>query len=118
MRFMSVTPHPQPHRKGIAPGRERYLAHGEHLMTVVLDLTDGPAAEPDPPHSHPHEQITYVAAGNVRFFLDGDVYDLSAGDLIVVPSNIPHSIQTLSAYVRLVDTFHPIREEFLSGERS
>ncbi len=114
---MPVTLHNQTHRKVIAPGRERYLAHGEHLMTVVIDFTDGPAAQPDPPHSHPHEQLTYVAEGNVRFFLGSDAYDLSAGDLVVVPSNVPHSIQTLSAHVRLVDTFNPIREDFLTEER-
>lgn len=117
MNLMSVTLNDQAQRTVIAPGRERFLAYGDHLMTVVLDLTDGPAAQPDPPHSHPHEQITYVAEGRVRFFIGSEGYDLSAGDLVVVPSNLPHSIQTLTAYVRLVDTFNPIREEFLPEER-
>ena len=33
--------------------------------------------------------------------------------MIAVAPNLPHTIQPLSAHVRLVDTFNPIREEFL-----
>jgi len=31
-----------------------------------------------------------------------------------VPPDIPHTVQLLTEYVRLVDTFHPIRDEFLN----
>ncbi|GAB4523114.1 MAG: cupin domain-containing protein [Anaerolineae bacterium] len=97
----------------IAEGRERYLAHTDSLMTVVIDFHDGPHAQPDPPHHHPHEQVTYVAAGELLFFVGEEEYRLSAGDLIAVPSNVPHTIQILTPHVRLVDSFNPIREEFL-----
>jgi quercetin dioxygenase-like cupin family protein len=100
-------------RDVIAPGRERYLTHSDHLMMVVMDFTDGPTEQPDPPHSHPHEQVTYVAEGEVIFFIDGSPEHLSAGDVIVVPPNLPHSVQLLSSKVRLVDTFTPIRRDFL-----
>lgn len=102
-----VTPHP------IAPGRTRYLAHTDHLMMVVIDFEDGPAVQPDPPHSHPHEQVTYVAAGELLFFIDGTPYRLETGDMITVPPDVPHTIQLLAPHVRLVDTFTPIREDFL-----
>jgi quercetin dioxygenase-like cupin family protein len=83
-------------------------------MMTVLDFNDGPAEQPDPPHSHPHEQITYVAEGRVRFFLGSNLYDLSAGDMIAVPADVPHSIQLLTPTARLVDTFSPVREDFLT----
>ena len=97
----------------IAPGRERYLAHTENLMMVVIDFTDGPHEQPDPHHSHPHEQVTYVAEGELLFFLGDVSYKLSAGDMITVPADMPHTIQLLTSKVRLVDTFSPIREDFL-----
>ena len=97
----------------IAPGRERYLAYTDNLMVVVIDFTDGPQEAPDPPHSHPHEQVTYVAEGEVLFFINDHPHKLSAGDLITVPPDAPHTIQLLTAKVRLVDTFNPIREDFL-----
>lgn len=99
----------------IAPGRTRYLGYTSKLMTAVIDFTDGPTTQPDPPHSHPHEQVTYVAAGKIIFFLDGEGETLEAGDMYTVPPNVPHTIQLLSEHVRLVDSFTPVREDFLSS---
>lgn len=107
LRRAAATPDP------IGEGRTRYLVHTDDLMVVVIDFEDGPTAQPDPPHSHPHQQITYVAEGELLFFIDGEPHALGPGDLITVPSNAPHTIQLLSDRVRLVDTFSPIREDFL-----
>ena len=41
--------------------------HTDKLMMVVIDFEDGPAAKPDTPHTSPHEQVTYVAEGEVLF---------------------------------------------------
>jgi quercetin dioxygenase-like cupin family protein len=99
--------------ESIAPGRTRYLAHTDDLMVVVIDFVDGPSAQPDPPHRHPHQQVTYVAEGELYFLIDGEPHHLTAGDLITVLGDVPHSIQLLSARVRLVDTFTPVRADFL-----
>lgn len=111
---MTVVSQNQVEKTPIALGRTRYLAHSDTLMVVVIDFEDGPTAEPDPPHHHSHEQITYVAAGRVRFFLGEEPHDLEVGDMIVVPPDLPHTIQLLTETVRLVDTFHPIRDEFIA----
>ena len=97
----------------IREGVERRQGHTDNLMMVVIDFEDGPQVEPDPPHSHPHEQVTYVAEGEIFFFLEGECERLGPGDLYLVPPDIPHSIQLLSKHVRLVDCFTPIREDFL-----
>ncbi len=107
IRAYDVTP------ETIAPKRERYLTHTDNLMVVVIDFNDGPTDQPDPPHSHPHEQISYVAAGEVIFFLDGEPNRLGPGDLVTVPPDVPHTVQLLTSHVRLVDTFHPLRQDFL-----
>ena len=97
----------------IGENRTRYLAHTDHLMMAVIDFNDGPTDAPDPPHSHPHEQVSYVAAGRIVFFLDKEEIRLGPGDMFTVPPNIPHSVRLLTRHVRLVDTFHPIRDEFI-----
>ena len=97
----------------ISAGRSHYLAHTDHLMAVVVDFNDGPASAPDPPHSHPHEQVSYVAAGEIILVMGAEKTRLSAGDLFTVPADVPHAVQTLSAHVRLIDAFNPIREDFL-----
>jgi quercetin dioxygenase-like cupin family protein len=97
----------------IREGAERRLGHTDHLMMVIIDLYDGPKSQPDPPHSHPHEQVSYVAAGEILFVLDDQQTRLGPGDMYLVPAGKPHTIQQLTAHVRLIDCFTPIREDFL-----
>ena len=103
-------------KESIANDRSRYLAHTGHLMMAVIDFNDGPTSAPDPPHDHPHEQVTYVAEGEILFFYDGAPTRLGPGDIYTVPPNVPHSIQLLTSHVRLVDTFTPLREDFLPSK--
>jgi quercetin dioxygenase-like cupin family protein len=97
----------------IGDKRVRYLTHTDNLMMVIIDFDDGPTSEPDPPHSHPHEQVSYVAEGELIVFLDGSPHPLKKGDMFTVPADIPHSVQLVTPHVRLVDTFTPLREDFL-----
>jgi len=103
-----ITPQP------IGEGRTRYLAHTDKLMMAVIDFRDGPSREPDPPHSHPHEQVSYVASGEIIVFIGDEQTRLGPGDMFSVPPDVPHSVQLLSEYVRLVDTFYPVRDDFLN----
>jgi quercetin dioxygenase-like cupin family protein len=96
-----------------APGVKRKIAHLENLMVVVYDFTNGPMESPEPYHSHHHEQITFVAAGELKFFKNDEEYHLREGDIITIQPNVSHCIQTLSKHVKLVDSFHPNREDFL-----
>jgi quercetin dioxygenase-like cupin family protein len=100
-------------REVIGEKRQRYLAHTDKLMMVVIDFDDGPTSEPDPPHSHPHEQMSYVVAGELIVFIGDERRQLGPGDMFTVPSDVPHSVQLLSSHVRLVDCFTPLREDFL-----
>jgi quercetin dioxygenase-like cupin family protein len=97
----------------IRDGVERRLGYTKNLMMTIFDFKDGPQSEPDPPHSHPHEQVSYVAEGEIYFFLEGECEHLGPGDMFLVPSDKPHSIQRLTEHVRLVDCFNPIRQDFL-----
>jgi quercetin dioxygenase-like cupin family protein len=95
-------------------GWERRIVHTSQLMTVLLDVENGPWLSPDPYHSHPHEQTTFVAEGEVLFLVEGDApRHLRAGDLVAIPSGRPHAIQLLSERARLVDSFNPLRADFL-----
>jgi len=97
----------------VSSGYERHIAYLENLMVVVCEFTNGPAKTPDLPHSHPHEQITYVAEGELEFFKGAEKYNLAKGDIILIPSGVPHCIRTLSRQVKLIDSFSPVREDFL-----
>jgi quercetin dioxygenase-like cupin family protein len=92
----------------------RSIINTDHLMVAVCDFTEGPWDEALPDHSHPHEQVSYVAEGEILFFCEGEPDRLlSAGDLIAIPSGIRHTIRLVSKKARLIDSFHPIRKDFL-----
>ncbi len=98
----------------VAEGITRRLIKTDHLMMANIEFTDGPTSEPDPFHAHPHEQVSYVAEGEIYLFVEGEEkIHLKAGDKFAIPGNIPHTIQRLTKVVRLIDCFTPLREDFL-----
>ena len=98
----------------VRDGLARRFAYTRNLMVVVIDFSNGPWDEPEPLQSHVHEQVTYVAEGEILFFCEGEKDEhLQAGDMFCVASNRKHGIQLLSATAKLIDSFNPIREDFL-----
>ena len=98
----------------VRDGLQRKIIYSDKLMNVLIDFSDGPWEKPEPYHSHPHEQTSYVASGEIIFFCEGEEEQLlKAGDMFAVPSGIKHTIQLRTKEVRLVDSFTPLREDFL-----
>ena len=99
----------------IKEGVYRSMIYTDNLMVTVIDFENGPWKEPEPFHSHAHEQITYVARGEIIFFCgDRPQQHLKEGDVVAVPSGKKHTIQVLTGKVRLIDSFTPVREDFLT----
>jgi len=97
----------------IAPGVFRKFIHLDNLMTAIIDFKNGPWDEPEPRHSHPHEQTSFVAKGELIVYIGEEEYQLEEGDVFYVPADVPHTVKILSKEVRLVDNFSPVREDFL-----
>ena len=94
----------------IAEGIERQMIWGDRIMVCRLRFKPHVVTAV---HSHPHEQITLVEKGRVDFFIDGQRRTVSAGEILVFPSNIQHGATMLDDEVVLVDIFSPLREDFL-----
>lgn len=98
----------------VKEGVKRKILYTNNLMSVLIDFDNGPWKQPEPPHSHPHEQISYVVSGEIIFYCEGEKdQHLVAGDMFSVPSGKKHTIKLLTKEVRLIDSFNPLREEFL-----
>ena len=65
-----------------------------------------------PMHSHDNEQITYVLEGALKFVIEGKELIVRSGDILVIPSNLPHSAEALEDTVDL-DIFCPPREDWI-----
>jgi len=97
----------------VSNGVSRRIAHLDKLLMAVIDFSGGPMKEADPFHSHPHEQVSYVAEGELEVYIGKEMTVLKKGDIFRVPSSLPHTVRTLTEHVRLIDSFSPLREEFL-----
>jgi quercetin dioxygenase-like cupin family protein len=97
----------------VNPDLTRRLVTGERIMVASVELQRGCVV---PQHSHVHEQISYVLEGWLRLTVGdegAEVYDLRAGDVVVVPSNVPHAAQALED-TRVLDVFNPPREDWIN----
>jgi quercetin dioxygenase-like cupin family protein len=94
----------------VADGIERQMIVGAKLM--VCRLRFRPHVE-TAAHSHPHEQITLVEKGRVRFTVAGEVKIASEGDVLHFASGVVHGATILDEEVVLIDIFSPVREDFL-----
>jgi quercetin dioxygenase-like cupin family protein len=87
---------------------------GERMMITHIYLKKGCVV---PLHHHMNEQITYVLDGALRFKLgaNGDQrVDVRAGEVLVIPGNLPHTAEALEDTVD-VDVFNPPRQDWLDG---
>ncbi len=64
-----------------------------------------------PEHSHYHEQSTHVIEGELELTVSGEKTVLTAGKVLILPPNVPHSARALTE-VYVIDVFHPAREDF------
>jgi quercetin dioxygenase-like cupin family protein len=94
----------------VSEGIKRQMVVGEKVM--VCRFTFDPFVVTEV-HSHPHEQITMVVAGKVKFTIDGLAVIAAPGDVLHFPSNNSHGATMLDEEVVLIDIFSPIREDFL-----
>jgi quercetin dioxygenase-like cupin family protein len=101
----------------IAEGIDRQMLTGERLMICRLSFAPGVVTQV---HQHPHEQMTIVERGRVRFFVAGREQLAGAGDVLIFPSGIAHGATILDEPAVLIDIFSPPREDFLAprGERA
>ena len=87
----------------------RTLNSGDRTTLIEVTLAGGAVV---PSHTHPHEQVGYVARGRVRFEIDGEARELRAGDSYLVPGGASHEVTALEPSV-CIDVFSPVREEYL-----
>jgi quercetin dioxygenase-like cupin family protein len=97
----------------VADGIERQMIWGDRVMVCRLRFKPHVVTTV---HTHPHEQITLVERGRVRFTVAGTDRMAGAGEVLHFPSGVPHGATMLDDEVVLIDIFSPVREDFLPQE--
>ncbi|MEM9080024.1 MAG: L-dopachrome tautomerase-related protein [Verrucomicrobiota bacterium] len=99
-------------KEELLPGLLRQFVHGKQSMLVRFDFKEGSTV---PIHSHPNEQITYVESGKMVFTIGDKEETLEAGDLVVIPPNVPHGGKVVEDTIEF-DVFAPPRLDWITGQ--
>ncbi len=94
-----------------AEGIERQMFVGKEVMICRFRFAPFLVT---PEHRHPHEQMSLVISGRLRFFVEGEERIASPGDVLHFPPDCLHGATMMEEEVVLIDIFTPLREDFLS----
>ena len=87
----------------------RKLFSGERAMVAQVFFKKGAVV---PEHQHDNEQITYILKGALKFQLQGREVVVREGEVLHIPSNVPHRAVALEETLDL-DIFSPPRADWL-----
>jgi len=94
----------------LKPLLQRQFVVGQKMMLARILLKKGCIV---PQHSHHNEQLTYVLEGALKFWIDGREIVVHAGEVLCIPSHMPHKAEALEDTVDL-DVFNPPRADWIN----
>jgi quercetin dioxygenase-like cupin family protein len=89
----------------------RKIVSGEREMMAQIYMKRGALV---PIHAHESEQMTYILQGSLRFLVDGEEIIVREGEVLHIPSRLPHQTEALEDTLEL-DVFSPIRAEWVDA---
>lgn len=92
------------------PLLQRQFVVGQEIMLARVLLKKGCIV---PEHYHHNEQLTYIVEGALKFWIDNQEIVVHAGEVLCIPSNMPHKAEALEDTVDL-DVFTPPRADWIN----
>lgn len=94
----------------LVQGSNSHLVVGEQSMLSFLKMD---AHSYFAPHHHPQEQIMIVLKGYCDEIIQGKIYRVKAGDVIILPANVEHGAYIGDEDCEVIDVFGGIRGDYL-----
>jgi len=94
----------------LVPGSNSRLIAGEQSMISFLKMDKGSYFAP---HRHHQEQIMIVLEGHCDEIIEGKLYRVQKGDVIILPSNIEHGAYIYDEDVHVIDVFGEVRADYM-----
>ena len=99
----------------LSPQLTRRFISGTNTTLARFELKKGCIV---PTHHHENAQMSWIVEGCLRYtWPGGEPIDLRAGEVLVIPPNVPHGAEALEDTV-VTDIFSPARADWASGDDS
>ena len=93
------------------PGVKSHIVATEKV--TLQFLTEAPNCQ-SAIHHHEAEQTMIVTGGACDMTVDGKLYHLEEGDVIILPSNLEHGTYVSDRGLRAIDVFSPPRQDIVA----
>lgn len=91
------------------PGARQWAVALEKSMLTYFEVDPGCRFDM---HAHESEQITMVLEGALFFDLQDKTIEVKRGEVIAIPSNLPHAVFTQNEPAKAVDAWSPVMEKY------
>ncbi len=95
------------------PGVAILAMEAERMTLTIMEFEPNTVL---PEHSQPHEQVGYMVEGVAEFIVDGQSFEVRPGQMWRLPSGVPHQVNVGGKFMRVVECFCPVREDFRGKE--
>ena len=91
------------------PGAKMWGVALEKAMLTYFEVQPNSRFEKE---NHESEQITFVLEGEVFFEVPEGTICVKKGEVISIPSNIPHAVFTTESNVKAISALSPVIEKY------
>jgi len=94
----------------LVPGANTHLVWGDRVMVSFITMAPWTSF---PRHIHEAEQIMIVLDGYMDEMIEGKLYRVKKGDVIILHSNVPHGGYLYDVPCVAIDIFAPVRPDYI-----
>jgi len=93
------------------PGAQMWSVTLQKTMLTYFEINPNSRFEA---HSHASEQITMVLEGELFFTVNERILCLQSGEVLAIPSRVPHAAFTKHRPAKAVDAWSPVMKKYKS----
>lgn len=93
----------------LAPGAMSHILAGKNMTLSFASLKAGSYF---PVHTHPCEQMMLILKGELDAILEGVLYRMRPGDVILFPAGFEHGARMREQDCEILDIFSPARPNY------
>ena len=95
----------------LVPGSKSHIVSTKRMTVSLLTMEPNSCFAA---HHHESEQIMIVMDGACDEIIEGKLYHLEKGDVVILPPNTEHGGYISDRSCRVIDVFSPPREDFVA----
>lgn len=96
----------------MSPLVTRQFITGPNMTFARMSIKKGGSV---PIHKHHNAQMTHVVEGALVFTIDGEDSTIGAGEIVCIPSDVPHGVIEALEDTIALEVFSPQRQDWIDG---